>query len=485
MRTLGFWILPLTGLFLAACDGGETTGSGGTGGSGGDGGGATTTSSTTTSSSTTTTTSSTTTTTTMTVPGCAGGQQLVLGELVEGDLSQPKQEDYYRFQGFKGQVLWIDVDAQDLDGVQFDPSYIDTVVSLYTLDDKKLAQNNNPTEFSTADSRLYTILPEDGTYCIRVAECHTVFSASNCYSDPARISNTFYEMNVFELFDDGPGDSNTADPEGGNDPTTAPDVDFVKASSGNYFSAYIWGYYETADDIDVFKFALPPDVPVPFDARAQFNVTAFRPGVTGSGSTTATGEIVIVDPDTPDLPIARVDPGKSTDLQVPLALGKEYWMFVNRPAGTPEDNDFYFLSAFPGWGNPLEIDDAGNTSFATAEKLSFSSGTSAFIAGDISPIADLDHFVADVPAGNTQVTGVCAARTRGSGLRQMKITLLGQNGMPLSAAATSTETSTALAFAQNIPVGANTKVVLKVEAAMQAADASGAYYQCGLHFSKP
>lgn len=489
MRALGLLILPLAGVLLTACDGGETTGGGGSGGEGGSGGNTTTTSSTTIATTTTTTSSTTTTTTTTTevVPGCAGGADLVFGELVEGDLSQPGQEDYYRFDGLKGQVLWIDVDAQDIDGVSLDPTYIDTVVTLFSEADVKLAQNNNPTEFSTADSRLYTILPDDGTYCIRVAECHSVISnpGSNCYSDPAGISSTFYEMNVFELIDDGPGDSNTADPEAGNDPPSASEVDFVQSDTGGYFSAYLWGYYDTVDDVDVFKFTLPADVPVPFDARAHFNVTAFNAGTTGSGSSIPTGEMVIVDPDVPDLPIARLDPSKSEELQVPLVLDKEYWLFVNRPPSTPEENDFYFLSAFPGWGNPLEIDDVVNTDPATPEALAFSDENSAFVEGDIAPITDLDHYVVEVPSGNTLVSAVCASRTRGSGLRQMKISILGEDGMLLNPSATDIETSTSLAFSQDIPVGANTEIVLKVEAATQAADASGTYYQCGVHFSAP
>jgi hypothetical protein len=90
-----------------------------------------------------------------------------------------------------------------------------------------------------------------------------------------------------------------------------------------------------------------------------------------------------------------------------------------------------------------------------------------------------------VPSGNTLVSAVCASRTRGSGLRQMKISILGEDGMLLNPSATDIETSTSLAFSQDIPVGANTEIVLKVEAATQAADASGTYYQCGVHFSAP
>jgi hypothetical protein len=481
MKRLGLCVLPFAGMLLSACGGGET-GTGGQGGSGGAGGGPTTTTSVTSTTSTGVTTTSTGTG--GSVPGCAGGVEFTFGEAVVGSLDEPGQEDYYRFDGVKGQVLWIDIDAQDLDQVSFDPTYIDAVVTVYNDKEEKVAQNNDPLEFSTADSRLYTILPEDGTYCIRVAECWTALSnpGANCLA-PEEKDVGYYELNVFELIDDGPGDSNTADPEAGNDPASAVDVDFVPAQNGGYFTAYIWGYYEDDMDVDVFTFTLPADVPVEAGARAHAVLRAFPSGTLASGSTNPTGELWIVDPADPAIPFATIDPGSSTELNVPLALDKEYWLFVHRAPGTVDVNDFYFLSQYPGWGNPLEVDDAGNTDIATAEALSFSDADSAFIEGDLIPITDLDHFRVDVPPGMTMVTGVCGARTRGSGLRQMKMSLLGDDGMLLSDAADDIETASQLAYVQDIPVGANTSVVLKIESPMLAAEATSAFYQCGVHFS--
>ena len=60
---------------------------------------------------------------------------------------------------------------------------------------------------------------------------------------------TFYTLNAFELVDDGAATRNTADPENGNDEKTAAKVDFLKAQNGSYFSAYIWGYYDSMDDV--------------------------------------------------------------------------------------------------------------------------------------------------------------------------------------------------------------------------------------------
>ena len=64
----------------------------------------------------------------------------------------------------------------------------------------------------------------------------------------------------------------------------------------------------------------------------------------------------------------------------------------------------------------------------------------------------------------------------------MKLSLYGDDGALLAADATSTETQTQLALVSDAPVGNHASIVLKVEAGSQAADASSAYYQCGIHF---
>ena len=56
-------------------------------------------------------------------------------------------------------------------------------------------------------------------------------------------------------------DRHTADPEGGDDPASASEVDFVSSGSG-YFSAYLWGYYDTVDDVDVFIDGVGPQTVV-------------------------------------------------------------------------------------------------------------------------------------------------------------------------------------------------------------------------------
>jgi len=473
-------ILASSGLLFAACGGGDTgSGGGGAGGTGGSGGTTVSTSTTTTTSSTSSSSSSSST---PTMTGCADAIDFAFGEPIDANLAVTGQQDYYKFQGTKGQVLWIDIDAQDVDQVTFDPDYIDTIVTIFDENEQKIAQNDNPTEFTTADSRLYTILPADGTYCLRVAECWTVKNnpGANCLGTADK-SSTAYTLNVFELVDDNAMDGNVADPEAGNDAASAAPIDFVPAQT-NYYTTYVWGYYDSVDDVDVYKLTLPADVAVPGDSRASASISAFPNGASGTGSTISTGELIIVDPANPDVPFARLDASKTLSLRAPIPLDKEYLLFVPRPQATPKANDFYFLSTYPGWGNPVEAEDVANTDPATPETVPLNDATSAYIEGDLLPITDLDHFQVTVPSGMTTVTGVCGARTQGSGLRNMKISLFGDDGSLLAAGATSTETSTQLAVVSDAPLGNSASVVLKVEAPTQAADTSGAYYQCGVHF---
>ena len=483
MRALALSILASGTVLLSACGGGDTSSSGG-GGAGGSGGtGGTTVSTTTTSSSSSSTTSSSSSSTT--VPGCAGGLDFAFGDLIEGNLAVTGQEDYYRFQGTKGQVLWIDINAQDTDQVSFDPDYIDTTVTLFDANETKVAQNDNPIEFSSTDSRLYTIIPADGDYCVRVADCWTVKNnpGSACLGTAEKLS-TAYELQVFELVDDGTMDGTVADPETGNDAASAVSVDFVAAQdAGSYFTTYVWGYYETVDDVDVYKLSLPPDLAVPLGSRPSASITGFTQGPSGTGSTIQTGELVIVDPASPDVAFARLDPTKSSSLRAPLPLDKEYLLFVNRPQATAKANDFYFLSTFPGWGNPIEMDDVANTDMATPEAIDLSDAASAYIEGDLLPITDVDHFQVTVPNGMTTVTGVCGGRTQGSGLRQMKLSLYGDDGKLLSAGSTDIETESQLALVSDAPLGNYASIVVKIEAPMQAADATSGYYQCGIHFN--
>lgn len=486
MKAFRLAVLPLAGVFLIACGDSGSSSAGITGGDGGTGGAGSAAGAGGTGAVMTTTTTSTTAGTGGSLAGCPGAKTFDFGGTIEGDLAMTGQEDHYRFDGTKGQVLWIDIDAQVLEKMSVDPTkIIDSVVTLFDANEKQVAENNAPVEFSTLDSRLYTILPADGPYCLRVAECWTVKSnpGSSCQK-PKDKDRTAYELRVFELVDDAPGGSLVSDPEAGNDAASAAPVEFAPGPAGGFFTSYMWGYYETEADVDVYSLMLPAELQVPQGRRASAYMWSFPFGPTASGSTVATGELTIVDPDSPDIPLARLDPGNSLRLRAPLALDKEYLLFVNRPSGKLGENDFYLLSTSPGWGNPLEMDDITNNDMATAELIAASPDdpADAYVEGDVLPIADVDHFRVMVPAGMSTVSGVCGARIDGSGLRQMKLSLFGEDGMLLSATSTATETATQSAFVKAVPVGNNAAIAFKVEAPEQAADVAGAYYQCGIHF---
>jgi hypothetical protein len=199
-------------------------------GAGGTGGGSSTTTSTTGATATGTTATSSGTGGAGTGGGgpCASAPVLDLGSSVDGTLAKTGQEDYYRISGQKGWAIQLDIDAQYLGMADYDPTYIDSVITVFDEKGVQVAQNNDPIEYTTNDSRLYTILPADGDYCVRVAECWSVIAnpGSSCAS-PKDKTTTAYTLGARQLLDD-PGQPATADLEKGNDAASATAIDYVK-----------------------------------------------------------------------------------------------------------------------------------------------------------------------------------------------------------------------------------------------------------------
>jgi hypothetical protein len=468
-------------LALAACGGGDASPGGGAGGQGGE----------TTASTTTSTTSSTTTAATSGSGGGGGSGgfadavDLDLGQPESGDLAEVGQEDYYRIAGEAGMALFIDVDAQVLDAAEYDPEYIDAVVTVFDANGDAIAQNNDPVEYSTNDSRLYTILPADGDYYVRVAECWTVVKnpGGNCAA-PKEKTVTDYVLGVYELYDD-PADSETENAETGSDPSGATDVEFL--DDGGYVTSTLWGAFDDGADVDVFTVRYPTGVDVPAVSREHLYLTMFPSGPDQSGSTAPTGRVRVVDPAAPGLDLAVVDATKNLSLDVPLVPDTEYWLFVEREAGEVGANDFYFVRAYPGWGNPFEVEVAGaasNDATAAAEPLTFEDADSAYIEGELTAApADVDHFVVSVPDGSGHVAVACGAQRNGSGLRGLKASVLKLDGSPLAAGASATEGETTSLYLANVAVGSEAHVVVLIEAASQDPAVTSDYYKCGVHFS--
>src|SRR5262245_25027898 len=119
---IGFFAVGLVlSAALEGCGGDSESGTGGASSSGS--GGATVTS---------THTGTTSTGPTSTSSGMMGdgndtfetATDMVLGTQIDAELDPTGDVDYYKFSGKKGDVVYLDIDAEDTDNVSFDPTYI-------------------------------------------------------------------------------------------------------------------------------------------------------------------------------------------------------------------------------------------------------------------------------------------------------------------------------------------------------------------------
>jgi hypothetical protein len=78
---------------------------------------------------------------------------------------------------------------------------MDLVITIFDSSKTQIAQNDDPFPRDTQDSKLYTVLPEDGDYYIKVEEfCETDLSGGNCPADYFDgIFEYGYAVNVFQI----------------------------------------------------------------------------------------------------------------------------------------------------------------------------------------------------------------------------------------------------------------------------------------------
>jgi hypothetical protein len=419
------------------------------------------------------------------------------GTAVQGTITDPSTSAcFYKFTGKKGDRIVAFTEAKP-QANPFDPTYLDTVVTLFDSNQKQLAQNDDPTEKTTNDAMLFTMLPADGTYYLQMAECNAVKGSQNC-APASGITNKDFSLTVNTLsYAWVVGE--TAEP---NDTTAnAATIPYTKSGS-DYVPSLLWGMYNTTSDVDVFTIKLPSDTTIETGTRSKGYLYVEKWGTDNDGSTAPIGKIWIVDPSdtTTTHRVAEIDATAGTepgDLSAPLELNKTYYLFVSRGTGAAGANDFYYIRHFGGSGNPLEQSEGAGASFTpkndtptTAQALTASStkNTSFFIEGDISATADVDYFSAAIPSGlaNKTVSVVCGAQRNGSGLRGVKASVFASNGTtPLTSTATATETATADLLLEDLPLGSETsKIVLKIEATQTSdANITSTFYLCGVHFN--
>ena len=410
--------------------------------------------------------------------------EIAVGESAGGKLSPVDDMDYFTFEGTAGQALVLELFAQV---IPFDNETIDTVLTLYDAAQTQVAQNDDPFPRITNDSRIITVLPADGTYYLRVEECWTWAAGlvgASCAEPQAKLI-TGYTVTITEL--DGTEAGVVLDDESGD---TAGEATQVTHDTGEDDEpvALLGGTFEDGTDVDVYALTIPADF-VPEQGRSLGSFALFGSGPNANGSTTGVTSLWIAQADAPDVAIAKASTVPASYVSPPMMAGVDYLVYVGHGEDSVGQNDFYFLRHVVSDSNPVEAEDVANDSAATAEVLSGEENPdygliSHFVDGDILDVdTDVDHYgvpiPATLPAGST-ISATCGSRTSGSGLVDLAIRFVDEEGTQYSA--TRTETATTNAEFEGFPVADGaTQMIIKVDAGSMADDVTGTYYRCGFH----
>ncbi|WP_437738712.1 PPC domain-containing protein [Sorangium sp. So ce1335] len=491
---LGCFVLGAIAATAAACGGDDDSGAGGQGGAGGAGGA----------------TSSSSTTGGVTTTTSSGGEQgdqndsIETAESIEidGDGVQETldpvdtDQDFYRFTGTQGQILYVTTDAKP-EQDETDPTYPDLVVSLLDAQGNQIARNDDPPLGGGNDSRLITVLPADGDYYVVVEECTSALGPSSCA--PAEdIENFDYAIGISSLdpaaADD---DSLIEDKEPNDDETQALPLHYeALADDTGYYTTFLIGDFESATDVDVYSFTLPEAPAAEHGLKASFLLSA-PPGAEGSGSTVDVSEIAVFDAADLTTPYAKVDPSKGGSIEVPVKAGEEaeYLVFVKRPQGEVGANDFYVLLHNRLDISGREAQESTNNDATTPEGDLYSfdiggGGIAYTVDGEIAEgdAPDTDYYALPLPEGadaTWKVSAFCGAQRHGSGLRELKVTLLNGDGTELGDGYTHTESEAAdlEIVGKDLPATpAENRLIAMVSAGTPAADVTSRSYDCVFGF---
>ena len=409
------------------------------------------------------------------------------------DLAPTDDVDWYTFDGKKGDLVILQIAAQGTKS-PFAADSIDTVLTLFGPDQKPYAFNDDPVPRDNNDSELYTILPLDGKYYVKVEECNswlaTALNVPAGASCAKPVDKTIVDYELFFAILDPTKALVAMDTEKGNDAASAIEVPYKKNQAGTgYIAPLIYGYFTDTNDVDVFMIKLPADVPVAADKRLSVNIEGFAPGALGNGSTSSPGSIGLSYAATPAAWLALSDfSNEDADLATPVTADVGYLLYVPHKGDKKGANDFYILVNSFGPGNPVEQKEADNNALAGAEELPNQQKTGLpkyFVEGNLGT-GDVDHFalsVAGLPKTASKISVSCAAQMDGSGLRGLTADLLDAKGVSFGFAAETAKTAL-LVKQVDIPAGAD-KVILKLSFDKQEATVSGNYYRCGIHVLEP
>jgi hypothetical protein len=412
----------------------------------------------------------------------ATAEKLAFGASVDAFLEPWSDQDFYVLQGTKGQAISISIQAQS---TPFDPHTIDTVLTLYDAAKNRIAEDDAPTPRRSDDAQIFTILPADGAYYLRVAECWS-WAKDGCAKPRTKVS-TGYTLRVVSLDEGAKGV--VEDPEKGNDATSAAAVSYADAvTPGARPLSVLYGRFDGADDVDVYSFDVPADIAeVAPGARLVGTEWLLREGPDGDGSTTPAGKVYLTTQADPLTRLAQIDGvdygGRGARLWPPLDVGGKYYLFIEHPKAPLGGNDFYVALHGANSSRTLEQKEIENDVPATPEALVAEEDGSFYVEGDIvNGATDVDHFSFDIPKGaGMKVAVACAAVRAGSGLLDFEISLLDATTLVPLAVVTETPQTDAVTMATPVPAGAAT-MLLRLRAAGQDPTVSGTFYRCGVHF---
>jgi hypothetical protein len=416
-----------------------------------------------------------------------------------------EDRDYYVFEGTKGLAIVLETDSKP-QADEFDQTYPDTVITLKMRDAEgnwvDIAQNDDPYPLPTSsnDGLMYTVLPADGTYCVEVTECSTLFGEANCRAAGAPdILVTDYTILGGVLVTDPTvmGIANETATEPSDDAGT---IDYENVQMGTLYRSIVWGSFANETDKDMWSFTPPMELKVDAGSRAACHFEFYYPGADGNGSSADKNVTAyVVDKADPTMKIAEINPNsydttfgrlEPMNISVPCEKAKEYLFVMERTAGAvPGANDFYFFNHYDLTANPVEV--GPNDDIAAPEALkenpNQSGGVSFFVDGDIDAVTDVDYYTVTVPAGSTTVSVACEAERGGSAVRGLKVSALGPNDMAITGGkGNATEAATKQLFAYDLPVPMGvTSLKIKVEASAVEPTVLSKFYRCGFHVNPP
>lgn len=403
------------------------------------------------------------------------------------DLTSPDVDvDFYKIDAKKGPMFFgVNIHPTGQSGLA--EGYIDSVLTIYDSNMAQIAQNDDRFPRTTTDSELFTILPADGTYYIKVEEfCESTLSGGMCPSD--YFDNILYNQYVVFGIPLAADMGNIPEgPEPNDTGATATPLTYapVPMMAGSYYLSLAFGTLTPNTDSDWFKFTPPADVMLDPDQRLSIDFVNPPGTIDGNGSDVKVGVVQIID--SADMSVyAQLDftnepsdPNRTDMSGVPVIAGHDYFLKV--PFGAKAANGqgaFYFMEHGIGGGNPVEAQELTNNLPATPEVLQIPAmSTGYFVEGDIAA-GDLDHFKV-ATNGQPSLAVACGAQRSGSGLRNLKAEVLKADGITPIAMGSATETAT-MPINLDVDVTGNTDVVIKLTAT-QDATVKSTFYRCGIY----